>query len=140
LESDGKVSLALPDGPVELSKEDLQIRLQAKEGWAASQGATSVVVLSTELTPALIAEGLAREFVHAVQNERKQRDYQYTDRIVLGIETTEDALRQAIKDHAGYIRGETLAVELSEGALPDADPVELTIPGAGELKIWIKVA
>ena len=99
-----------------------------------------MVVLSTELTPALIAEGLAREFVHAVQNERKQRDYQYTDRIVIGIQAVEDALRQAVQQHAGYIRGETLAVELSEGALPGADPVELSIAGAGALKVWIKVA
>ena len=43
--------------------EDIQIRLQAKEGWAAAQGTGCVVVLSTELTDELIREGLARDMV-----------------------------------------------------------------------------
>ena len=50
----------------------MQVRLQAKPGWAAAQGKACVVVLSTELTPELVAEGLAREFVHAIQSGRKE--------------------------------------------------------------------
>ena len=57
----------LPDGPVELDSDDLQVRLQAKEGWAAAQGHWCVVVLSTELTEELVREGLARDFVRALQ-------------------------------------------------------------------------
>jgi isoleucyl-tRNA synthetase len=38
LESNGTVTLALPDGSVVLDKDDMQVRLQAKEGWAAAQG------------------------------------------------------------------------------------------------------
>ena len=41
-----------------LDSEDIQVRLQAKDGWAAAQGRTCVVVLSTELTHELIREGL----------------------------------------------------------------------------------
>ena len=62
MESAGKVSLALDDGSSEsLDRDDLQVRLQAKPGWAAAQGKACVVVLSTELSPELITEGLARD-------------------------------------------------------------------------------
>ncbi len=49
---------SLPDGPVTLDSDDIQVRLQAKEGWAAAQGHAVVVVLATELTDELIREGL----------------------------------------------------------------------------------
>ncbi len=60
LESNGQVSFKLDGESVPLDKDDLQVRLQAKPGWAAAQGKSSVVVLSTELNEALVREGLAR--------------------------------------------------------------------------------
>ena len=39
-----------------------------------------MVVLSTELTPELIREGLARDVVRLIQERRKELDCQYTDR------------------------------------------------------------
>ena len=50
LRADGEVTYKTVDGPVTLGAQDLQVRLQAKAGWAAAQGADCVVVLSTELT------------------------------------------------------------------------------------------
>ena len=82
-----QVTIELPDGPVTLDGEDMQVRLQAKPGWAAAQGPAGVVVLSTELTPELVAEGTARELVHAIPAPRRDIDCQYTDRIVIGIVT-----------------------------------------------------
>jgi len=58
LEAEGRARFVLADGPVELDSEDLQVRLQARPGWTAAQGRSSVVVLSTELTPELLAEGM----------------------------------------------------------------------------------
>jgi isoleucyl-tRNA synthetase len=127
LETQGQVTLELPDGPVTLDNEDLQIRLQAKEGWAAAQGRSSVVVLSTELTDALIAEGHARELVHAIQTRRKDLNLEYTARIVVGLETESAELRSAIAQFSDYIRGETLALELKPEALPGAEPVDLKV-------------
>ena len=59
LEANKQVALPLDGGPVTLDADDLQIRLQAKPGWAAAQGKSAVVVLSTELSADLISEGLA---------------------------------------------------------------------------------
>ena len=66
---------------IELDNEDIEVRLQAKPGWAAAQGQTCVVVLATELTPELVAEGLARDFVRLVQDRRKDLGLEFTDRI-----------------------------------------------------------
>src|SRR5207244_13000583 len=63
LTANGKVTLDIGGEKVELDNEDIQVRLQPKPGWAAAQGSNVVVVLSTELTPELLAEGLARDFV-----------------------------------------------------------------------------
>ncbi len=112
LEAEKQVTLDLPDGPVTLDGEDLQVRLQAKPGWAAAQGSHGVVVLSTELTPELLAEGLAREIIHAVQTVRKDLDLQYTDRIRVGLATESAELCAAAEKFADYVCQETLAIEL----------------------------
>ena len=139
LEADGKVALELPDGPVTLDPQDVQVRLQAKPGWTAAQGRAGVVVLSTQLTDALIAEGLARELVHAVQGRRKDLGCQYTDRILLGVATDSARLRSAIEQFRPYIQRETLAVELRLEPLPDAQPATLELAGHG-LALHVKVA
>ena len=138
LEADGEVLFDLPDGPVALDGDDLQVRMQAKEGWAAAQGTSCVVVLSTELTDSLLGEGLAREMVHAVQNRRKELDCRYTDRIVVGVVTDSAELKAAAEQFADYIKGETLAVEIVLEALPGAEPVELKLAGH-DLTLYIKV-
>jgi isoleucyl-tRNA synthetase len=112
LELQGKLTLSLPDASVTLDAEDIQVRLQAKPGWAAAQGKMCVVVLSTQLSPELIAEGLARELVRVIQDRRKEMNCEFTDRIVVGLVTDSDELTEAVKQFRQYIQGETLAVEI----------------------------
>jgi isoleucyl-tRNA synthetase len=122
LNADGKVTFMLADGPVSLDSEDVQVRLKAKEGWAAAQGRSCVVVVATELTPELVSEGLAREVMHAVQNCRKEMDCQYTDRIRVAVITASPELHAAICSHQEYIEQETLAVDLNCTLLPENTP------------------
>jgi isoleucyl-tRNA synthetase len=129
LEAAGEVALELDGERVTLSRDDLQVRLQAKPGWTAAQGRASVVVLSTELTPELLQEGLARELVHTIQSLRKDQNYEYTDRIAVGLETESTELRTAAEAFADYIRGETLATQLTAGPLPNVEPVSLDLAG-----------
>jgi len=138
LESDGKLTFELPDGPVVLDDDDVQVRLQAKEGWAAAQGRACVVVLSTELTAELIAEGLARELVRLIQDRRKELDCNYTDRIAVGIVSESEELRTAFEKFGKYIRGETLAVELRFEPIAGVEPVEVKLAGH-ELALFVKV-
>jgi len=138
LETKKQVTLDLPDGPVTLESDDLLVRLQAKPGWTAAQGRSGVVVLSTALDESLILEGLARELVHAVQNRRKEMNCQYTDRIALGIETDSQQLRAAAERFGDYVRAETLAVQLTLGGLPNAQPAPVKL-GDHQAVLYVKV-
>jgi isoleucyl-tRNA synthetase len=139
MEAAGHISLMLADGPITLDSDDIQVRLQAKPGWAAAQGRSVVVVLATELTPDLIREGLARELVRTIQDRRKELGCEFTDRITIGIVTESAELKAAIEQFADYIRGETLAIELRFEALPDVAPLETQI-GDYPLKLYVRRA
>lgn len=127
LTATGKVTLDLDGEKVELDNEDIQVRLQAKPGWAAAQGANVVVVLATELTPALVAEGLARDFVRLVQDRRKDLGLDFTDRIEIGVVGASADLQRAIEQHREFLCGETLATRLVFEAVPSVEPIEAEI-------------
>ena len=138
LEAGGKITVDLPDGEVTLDSDDVQVRVQAKEGWAAAQGRSCVVVLATELTEALLREGLARELVHAVQNRRRDMKCRYTDRIEVGVATESEELRAALRGNSDYINGETLSVKLVLEPLPEVEPADLKLSGH-ELTLYVRV-
>ena len=71
-----------------------------------------MVVLATDLTDELLREGIARDVVRFIQDGRKQKGCDYTDRISVQIATASAELRQSIQENLSYIQGETLAHEL----------------------------
>jgi isoleucyl-tRNA synthetase len=129
LRSAGFVTLDVPGGPVMLDNADVQVRLQAKPGWAAAQGQQCVVVLATELTEALILEGIANDLVRAVQDRRKEIGCEYTDRISVGLVTSAAELRTAVGQFREAIRGETLAIALTLEPLAGAEGVAVEVAG-----------
>jgi isoleucyl-tRNA synthetase len=74
------------------------------------------------LNDELIAEGLAREIVHQIQQMRKDAGYQVEDRIAVTYQAAPQ-LASAIDHHLTYIQQETLARSL-EQAPPTGDRVE----------------
>jgi len=138
MESAGKVVFKLPGGDVTLDSDDVQVRLQAKAGWAAAQGPDCVVVLATELNDKLVAEGWAREIVHAIQTCRRDMNCEYTDRIEVGIVTDDAQLQAVVREFADFIRGETLAVRIVLEPLSGVEPIELKL-GSSTLKLYVKV-
>jgi len=111
LERAGKITIQLADGPAELSAEEVEVRLVERAGTATQGDRELLVALSTELTPELEAEGLAREFVHWVQQARKKEDLDYADRIRVAYEAGAE-MKAAVDAHLDWIKGETLAVEV----------------------------
>ena len=138
LDQTGSASIDLPDGSVQLDSEDIQVRLQAKPGWAAAQGRSCVVVLGTEMTDQLVREGLARDLIRLIQERRKEMDCEYTDRIEVGVVTESEELRTAVTENMAYICSETLATRLVLESVPDAHSVDLKTSGH-ELKQYVKV-
>ena len=130
LARDGEATVSLANGEtIGIGPDDVIVRTTAKEGWAAAESPQAVVVVASQLTPELIAEGLVREVVHAVQSQRKTLDLEFTDRIDLGFETTSPELRAAIEQHLDFVAGETLAESATFGTLPSATPESLDIDG-----------
>jgi isoleucyl-tRNA synthetase len=129
MDKEKKIVLKLSDGEVELTGEEIQIRLTAKEGWVAAQGQNCVVVLSTELTDELLAEGRSREIIRLIQDRRKELNLNYTDRILVGIQTSSTVLGAALKQHIEYIKSETLAVDLKKSAVSNAEPITHSVDG-----------
>jgi isoleucyl-tRNA synthetase len=120
LDEQGKTSLEVGGETVELTADDAQVTLKAKEGWSAAQGPQVVVVLSTELTDELKREGLARDLVHFIQTARKTEQLDYQARIRLSLNVS-GALAEAVEAHKDYISGETLTADLSvDASLADA--------------------
>lgn len=96
---------------VELTAEDVIVTRKPKDGLVVASMGAVVVGLGTALTPELISEGLAREFVSHVQAMRKTANFEVTQRITLAVETDE-ALTTALTTFTDYVKTETLAVEL----------------------------
>ncbi len=92
--------------------EEVEVKALAREGFAVAEEGAYVAALVTALTPELVSEGLAREFVRRVQDLRKSANLDVADRIELFIESS-GGLKQAIEAHAGYITTETLAKKYS---------------------------
>jgi isoleucyl-tRNA synthetase len=121
LEAEGRVEVELSTGPAELSAEEVEVRLIERPGTATQGDRELLVALDTELTPELVAEGLAREVVHRIQTRRKEADLDYADRIRVRYRAAPE-LEAAIGAHRGWIAGETLAVELA--AADGADEID----------------
>jgi isoleucyl-tRNA synthetase len=100
-----------------LQPDEVEVRIQAREGYAVGAEGAYLAALVTDLTPELVQEGLAREFVRRVQDLRKTAELEIADRIVLYYKAT-PGLSEAIKSFSDYIQTETLTVELIAGEIP----------------------
>ena len=96
----------------ELGTDDLALVLQPLEGYQVEREGSHAVALDLHVDEALHREGLAREIVRAVQNERKEAGLDVSDRIRLRL-GGEPALLVAAREHERYIAGEVLAVEVA---------------------------
>lgn len=119
--------LLLEGQPVELvvdgetfgiQPDEVEVRVQAREGYAVASEGAYLAALITDLTPELVREGLAREFVRRVQDLRKQADLDISDRIRLYYTAT-PSLNEAVVDFKDYIMLETLTIELQEAVPPE---------------------
>ncbi len=109
----GAIHIDVDGERLELTGDDVEVRLTAKEGFAAAQGKGMVVVLSTEVTELLRREGWVREFIHTVQNIRKDQGLDYDARIDVAVQTDDPAIADTIEEFRGAITREVLAASLT---------------------------
>ena len=107
-------TIHLSDGQNEfdLLPEELLVSTIEPDGQAVVEEAGVVVAVETELSEALISEGMARDFIRNVQNMRKDAEFDVSDRISIFVEVDETH-KNMILEHQDYIANETLAEEIS---------------------------
>ncbi|MCR5753029.1 MAG: isoleucine--tRNA ligase [Kiritimatiellae bacterium] len=108
---------------VEITADDVIVTRAPKADLVVASEGAVVVGLETALTPALVAEGLAREFVSHVQAMRKEADFEVTQRITLTVGADAE-MKAALESHRDYVMGETLAVAI-EFASAGGEAVDL---------------
>jgi len=121
LSTRGNVTLTVGGETLAFSKDDLEVLVEANPGSAAAGAGVGVVVLYTELTEALVDEGLVRELLARVQAARKELGVGYTDTIRVWVDG-EERIRRVVEAARASICRETLAESLSlgpDGLLPE---------------------
>jgi isoleucyl-tRNA synthetase len=119
IESGGTAVVHVGDTDVELSADDLDIRVVGRKGFALAQDGPHGVALDLDLDDELIDEGVARDVVRAVQDLRKSSGLDVQDRIELWLATDHADLSRALRTHSDYISSEVLASALHLERPPD---------------------
>ena len=117
-----------------LAPEEYDLNVKPAEGVTAAALPTNdaVVVLDTELTPELEAEGVARDIVRAVQEARKTEDLVVTDRIALTLDLTAEAAA-AVQSMEAWVGEQTLATSITYGTIDGGHDAA----GAGSLSFAV---
>ena len=111
----------------DLMLEDVEILSEDIPGWQVANQGKITVALDIHISDELKEKGLARELVNRIQNIRKDKGFEVTDRITVKIQGPEN-IQRSIKNNFEYIRSEILAtsleiVDVLEGE--DVIPVEV---------------
>lgn len=125
-----------PLTPITLLPTDIVITTQQAAEWVSTDERGVQIALSTHLTPDLLQEGIARDFVRQVQQLRKDADLEIQPRIKVCYSTDDADVLTALQSWGEYIRGETLADAVTLESTVPADVKPVTI-GNAKLPIWI---
>jgi isoleucyl-tRNA synthetase len=107
----GSVQVNANGQSFEILPDEIEVKAQAREGFSVAEESGYLAALVTELTPELVNEGLAREFVRRVQDLRKSANLEVADRINLYVQGPAK-IESAIETHREYITAETLTLKL----------------------------
>ena len=105
---------------IELQEGEFDRRLVAKGGGAAAElpSGSGLVLIDTEVTPELAAEGLVRDLVRVVQQARRDAGLDVADRITLTVDSVPDVV-EAARTHEEFLASETLATSVTHGPVAE---------------------
>ena len=124
LESQGALELA--GTPYSITPEDVEIIAEDVAGWQVANLGKLTVALDINITPELKKEGLSRELINRIQNLRKEKGFEVTDRIKVTI-TQNTEIQEAVENNLSYICTEILAnsIDFKEASLESGDTIEI---------------
>ncbi len=120
LEKNGNISFEVDGQNVNIEAADVEIISEDIPGWLVGNEGRLTIALDITVTDELRKEGIAREFVNRIQNLRKAKDFEITDRIVVRISSNE-MFDEAVNDFSDYIQSQVLAdsIEITKEKLED---------------------
>ncbi|MDY3090140.1 MAG: isoleucine--tRNA ligase [Porphyromonas sp.] len=128
LERTGHLELQIEGQTVILEREDVEIYSEDIPGWLVANDGKLTVALDITVTDSLRLEGLSRELVNRIQNLRKSRGLELSDKIALSIERHPE-MTEALAAHKARIAGEVQAVVLEEVDALQGEITELDMDG-----------
>jgi len=132
IETGGSIEVDVPGhGVLMLDATRVTINARAATALVVQQGDGLSVALDPAVTPALRAEGMAREVVSRVQRLRKESGLAVSDRIRLVLAGPAE-VQDALRTHAAWIAGEVLAREC---VIADALPANPQWPATAEVEL-----
>ena len=124
LEKEGMLILNINGQEVEIKRDDVEIISEDIPGWLVGNADKITVGLDITITDELRKEGIARELINRVQNLRKAKDFEITDRISLEI-STNPMFEEAIRENAEYIKSQVLANNIILSSKKLEDEIEI---------------
>ena len=129
LERNGAIDLTLADGTsAHVTADTVDIFSEDIPGWLVANEGTLTVALDITVTPELRREGMARDLVNRIQNIRKGRDYNITDRITVCLEPVAEVV-DCLSVYSDYIASQVLATAITTSATLPANDDTLDIDG-----------
>ena len=122
LNSTGALSFEVNGEAVSLTKEDLLIDVQQKEGWFSVAEGEITVALCTTLNEELVEEGFVRELISKVQTMRKDSDFNVMDRIsvsIVGSDKIKTILDKDSSEFCSAVLCDALSFESIDGIAKD---------------------
>jgi isoleucyl-tRNA synthetase len=111
-EKEGRYSVPVNnDESVELTLSEVEISSEDIPGWTVANKGPLTVALDINVSPELIQEGDAREFVNKIQKIRKESGFELTDRIDVFV-AANNGMSQSLAKYNNYICAEILADKL----------------------------
>ena len=125
----------------DLGPGEYELKLVAADpdSTTALPGSSGLIALDTAVTAELAAEGTARDVVRVVQQARKDAGLDVSDRIFLII-GADGAVADAIRTHATFIIGETLATKVSRVPAGKVDATAQPVGDGGEVRVAVTKA
>lgn len=133
-EKNGQFTFDVNGAPATVETCDVEIISEDIPGWLVANEGNLTVALDITVTDELKREGIAREIVNRIQNIRKDKDFDITDRIKVAISANENS-DAAIEEYKEYISKQVLADEIIVKNLDGAeDAIDLDMDG-----YWLQV-
>lgn len=125
LEKDGKIEFEMEGQNFIIDSSDVEILSDDIPGWLVGNEGRVTIALDITITDTLRKEGIAREMVNRIQNLRKSKDFEITDRINIKVSSNE-LFDEAIEEFSGYISTQVLAdsIEIENKEFEDVTDID----------------